>query len=100
MFDISLAEMAIVVVVAVIAIGPKELPTVSRAIGKVMRQLNGLTRELRAAWRDLARESGLEEARDDIDREVRMIAGDDGKMYESYDMPQMTPKPKLDDGHD
>lgn len=94
MFDISLAEMAIVVVVAVIAIGPKELPAVIRAIGKGFRQLNALTNELRGAWRDLTRESGLDDVRDDIDREVRLITGDDGKQYASYDIPQMTAKPK------
>jgi Tat protein translocase TatB subunit len=85
MFDLSFAEVMLVVVVAVIFIGPKELPTVIRAIAKVMRSIRSLMNEVRGAFDGLAEESGLKETAKGIEREVRMIKGDDGQMYESYD---------------
>ena len=36
----------------------------------------------------------------DINKEIRMIKGDDGEMYESYDHPVMTQLPKADERHD
>lgn len=83
MFDISLAELLLIVVVAVVLLGPKELPTVVRAVAKAMKALKGLSNEVRKMFDTLAEESGAK----DIEREVRMIQGDDGNWYESYQIP-------------
>jgi sec-independent protein translocase protein TatB len=82
MFDLSLAEVLLVVAVTVVFIGPKELPVVLRAISKFMRYLRSLAGDIRKIFDDLAKESGAKEFEDDI----KMIRGDDGKLYESYDM--------------
>lgn len=84
MFDLSLAELMLIVVVAVIFIGPKELPVVIAAVGKALRGLKSLANELRAAFTDLAQESGVEQVTKELDAEMRYIRGDDGKLYESY----------------
>jgi len=96
MFDLSLAEILLIVVVAVVFIGPKELPTVIRAVAKAMRGIKGLTREIRKTFDDLAQESGLKEEAQAFDHEIRMIQGDDGNWYESYQPkkpPEEEPKP-------
>ena len=77
MFDLSLAEIMLVVVVAVVFIGPKELPVVLRAIAKGIRALKGVSREVKKTFNDLAEQAGIND-------EIRMIKGDDGKWYESY----------------
>jgi sec-independent protein translocase protein TatB len=84
MFDISIAELFLVVLVAVVFIGPKELPTVIRAIAKMMRVVKGLSHEIKKTFDDLAQESGLKDEMDAMDREIKMIQGDDGNWYESY----------------
>ena len=84
MFDFSFAEIALVVVVAVLFIGPNELPVVIRAI-------RSLGKELRGVFDEIARESGLEEMAKDVN-EITMIKGDDGKMYEAYNMAPLPPK--------
>ena len=100
MLDFSLGEIILVVVVAVIFIGPKELPVVIKALASVMASIRSLMRELTGAFEDLAKESGLKDTADDIKRDIRMIQGDDGQMYESYDMSHLTtPKPKIIDIH-
>lgn len=83
--DLSLSEILLIVVVAVVFIGPKELPAVVRASAKGMRALRGLTRDIRKAFDELAEESGVKDVTDSINAEMRMIKGDDGKFYESYD---------------
>jgi sec-independent protein translocase protein TatB len=87
MFDLSFAELALIVIVAVIFIGPKDLPVVLRALSKAMRYMRHLGRELKQAFDDLSRESGIA----DIERDMRLIKGDDGKLYESYDLPRDKP---------
>lgn len=84
MLDFSFGELLLIVVVAVVCIGPKELPVVVRAIARSLAQIRALSREIRAAFDDLASETGLKETRDEIEREVKMITGDDGQSYPAY----------------
>lgn len=86
MFDLSFAELLLIIVTAVVFIGPKELPAVVRAVAKATRALRSLYNEMRKGFDDLARESGLKETADSINTEMRLIKGDDGKLYESYDI--------------
>ena len=92
MLDFSFAELALIVIVAVVFIGPKELPVVVRAVAKAMRVMRGLAKEVRAGFDELADETGLKETHDEIKKEVHMIKGDDGKFYEAYDMTKIHEK--------
>lgn len=95
MFDFSLAELALIVIVAVVFIGPKELPVVIKTIAKMLRSARELMREIHGAFDDLAKESGVKEATDEILSETKMIQGDDGKLYESYSLDHFIPKPVI-----
>lgn len=88
MFDLSLAELALIIVVAVVFIGPKELPVVIKAIARGLRALRGLISDIRRAFDELAEESGLK----DVEKDIRLIKGDDGRMYEAYDVNKALPK--------
>jgi sec-independent protein translocase protein TatB len=90
MLDLSLGEVALVVVVAVVFIGPKELPGMIRAASKGLRSLRSLGHEIGKAFDDLSRESGFKETTDALEHEIRLIKGDDGKLYESYQLPKPT----------
>ncbi|MFO0389975.1 MAG: twin-arginine translocase TatA/TatE family subunit [Alphaproteobacteria bacterium] len=87
MFDLSLGEILLVVVVAAVFIGPKEMPVVIRSIARLMKSVRALAAEVRGAFDELAKESGVKDAAEDINKNIRLIEGDDGQMYESYDMP-------------
>ena len=41
-----------------------------------------------AAFDDLAKEAGVDDIKETLDAEMRMIEGDDGKLYESYHVPE------------
>lgn len=84
MFDFSLAELGLIAAVGIIFIGPDELPVVIRTVSKALRGVRSLSKELRDAFEDLSKESGIKDMGKEFTHEVRMIQGDDGTMYESY----------------
>ncbi len=70
MFDIGWPELLLVMVIALIVIGPKELPNAIRTVMMVVRKLRGAAREFQSGLDDIARESGLDDVKrqmDDID---------------------------------
>ena len=94
MLDFSLAELLVVVVVAVVFIGPKELPVVIRAIATAIRAIRSLGRQVQELFDELAKESGVKDVAQTLQQDVKLIQGDDGQMYESYDLDAvMTAKP-------
>ena len=95
--DLSFAEILLVVVVAVLFIGPKELPVVMRALVKAIRWVKNVSRELRKMFDNLAQESGVKDTVDSFNAEIRLIKGDDGNLYESYDITSL-PTDKRNNG--
>ena len=63
MFDIAWSEMLVLVVIAIIVIGPKDLPKVMRTLGGWMRKARALASEFRISMDDLAREADLDDMR-------------------------------------
>ena len=66
MFDIGWSEMVFVAVIAVLVIGPKDLPKTIATIGKYIRKARGLARDFQSGLDDLAKETELDEIRKDI----------------------------------
>jgi sec-independent protein translocase protein TatB len=90
MFDLSLAEILLIVVVGIVFIGPKDLPVVIKAIAKAIKTLRGFTNEIKQAFEDISKEAGISDVKETLEAEMRLIEGDDGKMYESFDVPTRT----------
>lgn len=66
MFDMSWSEIALIAIVALIFIGPKELPAVLRNIGKWVTAARNMAREFQGHVDDLVRETELDEIRRNI----------------------------------
>lgn len=62
MFDIGFTELLIVGVVALIVVGPKDLPGMFRTLGRMTARARQLSREFTRAMNDVAEESGMNEA--------------------------------------
>jgi len=67
MFDIGWSEMAVVALVALLVIGPKELPNTLRMLGRWTRKARALTREFRSGFDEMVREAELEDVRKSVD---------------------------------
>ena len=57
-----------------------------------MKQLRDFSHEIKTAFDDLAKESGVADIKETFEAEMRMIKGDDGEMYESYHVPEIEAK--------
>lgn len=70
MFNFSWSEIALIVAVALIAIGPKDLPTALKAVAQMMKKARGMAGEFQGHMNELLREADLEDVRKQID-EIR-----------------------------
>jgi len=61
MFDISWAELFLIGAVAVLVIGPEELPGIMRNLGRAVRRLQYLRFALTQQFEDFIKEAELEE---------------------------------------
>ena len=90
MFDIGWSEMAVIAFIALIVIGPKELPNAMRAMAKWTRKARSLARDFQSGIDDLVREADLDEARKtfdatktfDIDKAVKDTIDPTGSLRE------------------
>jgi sec-independent protein translocase protein TatB len=67
MFDIGWGEFVVVGVVALVVIGPKELPGVLRTVGRTVGKVKRLAGEFQGQFQDAMREMELDEARKTVE---------------------------------
>ena len=70
MFDIGWQELFIIGLVAIIVIGPKELPRVLRTVTLGIRKVRGMARDFQDGLEELAREADLQDLRKEIEEGV------------------------------
>jgi sec-independent protein translocase protein TatB len=63
MFDLSWGEMGIIAVVALVVLGPKELPNALRTVSGLMKNARKLAGEFQSGVNEIIREADLDEAR-------------------------------------
>lgn len=66
MFDIGWSEMLVIGVVALIVVGPKDLPKMFRTLGEVTGKAKGMAREFQRAMDLAAKESGVSDLARDL----------------------------------
>ncbi len=77
MFDIGWQELFIVTVLALIVIGPKDLPRAVRAMGKWVRKARTLAREFQGGLDDVMREAELDDLKKEMETASSLdIAGE------------------------
>lgn len=68
MFDsIGFPELAIIVVIAILVVGPKDLPLLMRRAGQWVKKLRGMADDFRSNFDDLARQAELDELRKEVE---------------------------------
>ncbi len=67
MFDVSWQELLVIGVVALLVVGPKELPTLLRTVGKYVGLIKRQASEFRAQFDEAMRESELAQLKQDVE---------------------------------
>jgi sec-independent protein translocase protein TatB len=67
MFDISAGELIIIGVVALVVIGPKELPGVLRTVGQAVAKIRRMAGEFQSQFSDAMREAELDQAKKSVE---------------------------------
>lgn len=62
MLDIGWSELLLIGIVALIVIGPEDLPKMFRTLGRITARARSMAREFSSAMEDAAKSSGLEDA--------------------------------------
>lgn len=66
MFDFGMSELLVIGVVALIVIGPKDLPELFRSLGRFTAKMRGMAREFSRAMEAAADEAGVKDVAKDL----------------------------------
>jgi sec-independent protein translocase protein TatB len=75
MFDIGWSELLVIGVVALVVIGPKDLPKVLKTVGFWVRKARTVSREFQSSIEQMVREAEL----DDVKKEIQKVTSIDLK---------------------
>ena len=101
MFDLSWTELLVIAVVAIIFIGPKELPAALRTLGRWAGKARGMAREFQNSVDDMIRESELDELRKEVrkiesgeyEREIEKSLDPEGEIGKALQTPDISGPP-------
>lgn len=93
MLDIGWQELFLICVVALVVLGPKDLPTAMRALARVVVKVRGLSREFQSGVADMLREAELDDlkrkvsegGRVDLGKAVKDAVDPTGTLTEDFD---------------
>jgi sec-independent protein translocase protein TatB len=77
MFDFAWSELALIAVVALVVIGPKDLPRVMRTAGTWMRKARAVAREFQGSLETMVREAELDDVRQTVEQATRFNIKDE-----------------------
>ncbi|MEA1014951.1 Sec-independent protein translocase protein TatB [Sphingosinicella sp. LY1275] len=93
MFDIAPTELLIVALVALVVIGPKDLPRVMRTVGQWVARARGMARHFRSGIDTMMREAELEEMEKKWREENERIMREFPSTQEPTPLPDTNPPP-------
>lgn len=68
MFDIGWPELLLIAIVAVIVVGPKDLPRLMTTVGRYAGRLRAMAAEFQRGFEDIARQAELDDLKRQIDK--------------------------------
>lgn len=91
MFDLGWSEIAVIAVVALVVIGPKDLPIVLRTVGQYVRKARAMAAEFQSGIEQMARETELEQMRKEIEAAQQTVQAQTAAVGEQIEKALDTP---------
>ncbi|QPQ54042.1 twin-arginine translocase subunit TatB [Allosphingosinicella flava] len=95
MFDVAPTELLIIALVALVVIGPKDLPRVMRTVGHWVGRARGMARHFRSGIDTMIREAELEEMEKKWREENERIMREHPMLPSAPGEPEALPPPSL-----
>jgi sec-independent protein translocase protein TatB len=91
-FGLSWSHMLLVLVVALVVVGPKDLPKLMRKMGQWTAKARGMADQFRRSFDEMARQSELDELRKELDelRNTRPLAGVEQQLNDAMTGPAVS----------
>jgi len=89
LFDLSMTELMLIGVVALVVIGPKDLPRALRVAGFWVKKARTLSREFQSSVDQMIREAELDEMRQELKKEFRNTIDPTGSLAEGLKPPEL-----------
>lgn len=85
MLDFSWSHILLLLIVALVVVGPKDLPKMMRLLGRWTGKARAMANQLRQSFDEMARQSELEELRAEIEalRQQRPLADIEHSLHQS-----------------
>jgi sec-independent protein translocase protein TatB len=101
MFDFAWSELMVIGAVALVVIGPKDLPKALKTAGILVRRARGMAREFQNSVEDMIREAELDDVRKtvqeatrfDLDKKIQNTIDPDGQLRQPLIAEPATPAP-------
>jgi sec-independent protein translocase protein TatB len=91
MFDFSWGELVVIGAVALIVIGPKELPTVLRTLGQWMTKIRRMASEFQGQFQEAMREAEMADLKREIDTATRGFGSHFDDPFDETNRPKPEP---------
>jgi sec-independent protein translocase protein TatB len=85
--EIGATELMVIAAVALIVVGPKDLPVLLRKLGQFVSRLRGMANDFRSSFDEMARQSELDELRKEVAamRAGQLNPADDAGISKTFD---------------
>jgi sec-independent protein translocase protein TatB len=97
LFDLGWSELMLIGVIALVVVGPKDLPKALRVAGYWLRKAREMSREFQSSVDQMIREAELDEITKvgelDLEQEIRKSVDPDGSLAEALQPPELPGMP-------
>ncbi|MGI9482162.1 MAG: Sec-independent protein translocase protein TatB [Hyphomicrobiales bacterium] len=101
MFDIGAIELMVIAVVAIIVVGPKDLPGMLRSFGQFVGNMRKMAREFQDTFEEAAKDTGIDEITKGVsDVKNFTVTKDIGKVFDPISEEVQSVKSEIDKAGD
>jgi sec-independent protein translocase protein TatB len=94
--DLSWSHILLLLVVALVVVGPQDLPKLMRKLGQWTAKARGMAEQFRSSFDEMARQSELDELRKEIEnlRAMRPLAETEKALNDAVKLPEVSLSPE------